>query len=80
MPSATLCVSVARFAAGNSRDAERPAACSHAERGNKSAFLEDLIELDTSFCDLVEQARADIRDGRVSSIESVRERLLRSHD
>jgi antitoxin (DNA-binding transcriptional repressor) of toxin-antitoxin stability system len=47
-------------------------------RPNDPGFLEDLIEHDPSFRDLVEQAREDVRNGRVSSIESVRERLLGS--
>ena len=47
-------------------------------RPNDTGFLEDLIEHDPSFRDLVEQAREDVRNGRVSSIESVRERLLGS--
>jgi hypothetical protein len=47
-------------------------------RSNDPGFLEDLIEHDPSFRDLVEQAREDVRNGRVSSIESVRERLLGS--
>jgi antitoxin (DNA-binding transcriptional repressor) of toxin-antitoxin stability system len=49
-------------------------------RPDDSGFLEDLIERDRSFRELVEQAREDVRNGRVSSIESVRERLLGSRD
>jgi hypothetical protein len=45
-------------------------------RPDDSGFLEQLIEHDPSFRDLVEQARDDVRNGRVSSIESVRERLF----
>jgi hypothetical protein len=45
-----------------------------------SGFLEDLIDHDRSFRDLVEQGRSQVRNGQVSSIESVRERLLGSHD
>jgi antitoxin (DNA-binding transcriptional repressor) of toxin-antitoxin stability system len=47
-------------------------------RRDDSGFLEDLIEQNPSFRDLVERAREDVRSGRVSSIESVRERLLGS--
>jgi antitoxin (DNA-binding transcriptional repressor) of toxin-antitoxin stability system len=47
-------------------------------RPNDSGFLEDLIEHNPSFRDLVEQARTEVQSGRVSSIESVRERLLGS--
>jgi antitoxin (DNA-binding transcriptional repressor) of toxin-antitoxin stability system len=49
-------------------------------RPDDSGFLEDLIEHDSSFRHLVEQGRAEIRSGRVSSIESVRERLLAPED
>jgi hypothetical protein len=49
-------------------------------RPDDSGFLEDLIGHDPSFRDLVERARAVVRSGHVSSIESVRERLLGSHD
>ncbi len=49
-------------------------------RPDDSGFLEDLIEHDPSFRDVVERAREDVRSGRVSSIESVRERLLGSQD
>jgi hypothetical protein len=49
-------------------------------RPDDSGFLEDLIEHDRSFRDLVEQGRSEVRNGQVSSIESVRERLLGSHD
>jgi antitoxin (DNA-binding transcriptional repressor) of toxin-antitoxin stability system len=49
-------------------------------RPDDSGFLEDLIEQNPSFRHLVEQAREDVRSGRVSSIESVRERLLGSQD
>jgi hypothetical protein len=45
-------------------------------RPDDSGFLEELIERNPSFRDLVERAREDVRSGRVSSIESVRERLL----
>jgi hypothetical protein len=47
-------------------------------RPDDSGFLEQLIEHDPSFRDLVEQAREDFRSGRASSIETVRERLLGS--
>src|SRR5262249_47993358 len=49
-------------------------------RPEDSGFLEGLLEHDPSFRDLVEQARAEVRSGRVSSIESLRERLLGSKD
>jgi antitoxin (DNA-binding transcriptional repressor) of toxin-antitoxin stability system len=49
-------------------------------RPDDSEFLEELIAKDPSFRDLVERAREDVRSGRVSSIESVRERLLGSPD
>jgi hypothetical protein len=49
-------------------------------RPDDSGFLERLIAGDPSFGDLVEQAREDVRSGRVCSIESVRERLLGSAD
>ena len=49
-------------------------------RPDDPGFMEDLIEHDPSFRDLVEQAREDVRSGRVSSIETVRERLLGRHD
>ena len=49
-------------------------------RPDDTGFLEHLIEHDPSFRDLVEQAREDVRSGRVSSIEAVRERLLGSED
>jgi antitoxin (DNA-binding transcriptional repressor) of toxin-antitoxin stability system len=49
-------------------------------RPDDSGFLEELIETNPSFRDLVERAREDVRSGRVSSIESVRERLLGSAD
>ncbi len=49
-------------------------------RPDDSGFLEHLIEHDPSFRDLVEQAREQVRSGHVSSIESVRERLLGSRD
>jgi hypothetical protein len=49
-------------------------------RPDDSRFLEDLIEHDPSFRDLVEQGRAEIRGGSVSPIESVRERLLGLED
>ncbi len=47
-------------------------------RPDDSGFLENLIEHDRSFRDLVERAREDVRQGRVSPIESVRKRLLES--
>jgi antitoxin (DNA-binding transcriptional repressor) of toxin-antitoxin stability system len=49
-------------------------------RPDDSGFLEDLIEHDPSFRHLVEQAREEVRNGRVSSIASVRDRLLGSED
>jgi hypothetical protein len=49
-------------------------------RPDDSGFLEDLIEHDRSFRDLVEQGRSEVRNGQVSSIETVRERLLGSDD
>ena len=49
-------------------------------RPDDSGFLEDLIEHDRSFRDLVEQGRAEVRNGQVGSIESIRERLLGSDD
>lgn len=49
-------------------------------RPDESGFLEDLIEHDRSLQGLVEQAHTDVREGRVSSLESVREPLLGSHD
>jgi hypothetical protein len=49
-------------------------------RPDDSGFLENLIEHNVSFPDLVEQARTEVRSGRVSSIESVRLRLLGSRD
>jgi antitoxin (DNA-binding transcriptional repressor) of toxin-antitoxin stability system len=49
-------------------------------RPDDSGFFEHLIEHDPSFRNLVEQAQEDVRSGRVSSIESVRERLLGSGD
>jgi antitoxin (DNA-binding transcriptional repressor) of toxin-antitoxin stability system len=49
-------------------------------RPDDPGFMEDLIEHDPSFRDLVERAREDVRSGRVSSIETVRERLLGSAD
>ncbi len=49
-------------------------------RPDDSGFLEGLIERNPSFRDLVEHAHEDVRSGRVSSIESVRERLLGSQD
>jgi hypothetical protein len=49
-------------------------------RPDDSGFLDHPIAHDPSFRDLVEQAREDVRSGRVSSIESVRERLLGSAD
>ncbi len=49
-------------------------------RPDDTGFLEHLIEHDSSFRDLLEQAREEVRSGRVSSIESVREQLLGSED
>jgi antitoxin (DNA-binding transcriptional repressor) of toxin-antitoxin stability system len=49
-------------------------------RPDDSGFFEDLIERNPAFKDLVEQAREEVRNGRVSSIESIRERLLGSDD
>jgi antitoxin (DNA-binding transcriptional repressor) of toxin-antitoxin stability system len=49
-------------------------------RPDGAGFLEELIEENPSFRELVERAREDVRSGRVSSIESVRERLLGSPD
>jgi hypothetical protein len=48
-------------------------------RPDDSGLLEDLIEHDSSFQGVVEQARDDVRNGRVSSIEAVRARLLDDH-
>jgi len=45
-------------------------------RPDDTGFLERLIDHDPSFRHLMEQAREDVRSGRVASIESVRERLL----
>jgi antitoxin (DNA-binding transcriptional repressor) of toxin-antitoxin stability system len=45
-------------------------------RPDDSGLLEHLIEHDSSFRSMVEQAREEVRDGRVSSIEAVRARLL----
>ncbi len=41
-------------------------------RPDDSGLLEHLIEHDSSFRSIVEQAREDVREGRVSSIEAVR--------
>jgi hypothetical protein len=49
-------------------------------RPDDSGLLENLMEHDSSVRDLVEERREEVRSGRVSSIESVRERLLRSED
>jgi antitoxin (DNA-binding transcriptional repressor) of toxin-antitoxin stability system len=49
-------------------------------RPDDSRLLEDLIEHDSSFRGIVERAREDVRNGRVSSIEAVRTRLLGTHD
>jgi antitoxin (DNA-binding transcriptional repressor) of toxin-antitoxin stability system len=49
-------------------------------RPDDSRLLEDLIEHDSSFRDIVERAREDVRNGRVSSIEAVRARVLGTHD
>jgi hypothetical protein len=49
-------------------------------RLDDSGFLEELIEHDPSFQDLMEKSREEVRSGHVSSIELVRERLLGSHD
>jgi prevent-host-death family protein len=48
-------------------------------RPDDSGLLEDLIEHNSSFRAMVEQARDDVRNGRVSSIEAVRARLLDDH-
>jgi hypothetical protein len=48
-------------------------------RPDDSGLLEDLIEHDSSFQGVVEQARDDVRNGRVSSTEAVRARLLDDH-
>jgi hypothetical protein len=49
-------------------------------RPDDAGFLENLMEHDPSFRDLVEERREEVRSGRVSSLESVRERLLGSED
>jgi hypothetical protein len=49
-------------------------------RPDDRGFMDDPIEHDPSFRDLVEERREEVRSGRVSSIESVRERLLGSGD
>jgi antitoxin (DNA-binding transcriptional repressor) of toxin-antitoxin stability system len=49
-------------------------------RPDDSRLLEDLLEHDSSFKDMVERAREDVRSGRVSSIEAVRARLLGTPD
>jgi hypothetical protein len=49
-------------------------------RSDDSGFLDDLIEHNPSFRDLVEERQEEVRSGRVSSIESVRARLLGSGD
>ena len=49
-------------------------------RPDDPGFLDDLLEHDPSFRDLVEERRREVQSGRVSSIESVRERLLGSED
>jgi len=45
-------------------------------RSEDSGLLEHLIEHDASFRTMIEQAREDVREGRCSSIEAVRARLL----
>jgi hypothetical protein len=50
-----------------------PVACRGRNRGARPSLL---IERDPSFRHLVEQAREEVRSGRVCSIESVRESLL----
>jgi antitoxin (DNA-binding transcriptional repressor) of toxin-antitoxin stability system len=49
-------------------------------RADDSGFLEDLLEHNPALRNLVEQGREQVQSGRVSSIESVRERLLRPED
>jgi hypothetical protein len=49
-------------------------------RPDDSGFLEDLIDHNSSFRDLLEERREEVQSGRVSSIEAVRERLLGSED
>jgi hypothetical protein len=49
-------------------------------RPDESRLLEDLIEHNSSFSGMVQQAREDVRNGRVSSIEAVRARLLGTRD
>ncbi len=49
-------------------------------RPDDSAFLDDLVEHNPSFRDLVEERREEVRSDRVSSIESIRARLLGSRD
>jgi hypothetical protein len=49
-------------------------------RPDESGLLEDLIKHDSSFKAVVEHAREDVRNGRVSSIEDVRARLLGTHN
>jgi hypothetical protein len=48
-------------------------------RPDDSGLSEDLIEHDSSFQGVVEQARVDVQNGRVSSIEAVRARRLDDH-
>jgi len=49
-------------------------------RPDEPGFLDDLIEYNASFRDLIEERQEEVRSGRVSSIESVRARLLGSED
>ena len=49
-------------------------------RPDDLGFLDDLIEHDPSFREPLEERRREVQSGRVSSIESVRERLLGSED
>jgi hypothetical protein len=48
-------------------------------RPDDSGLSEDLIEHDSSFQGVVEQAREDVRSGYFSSIEAVRARLWDGH-
>jgi antitoxin (DNA-binding transcriptional repressor) of toxin-antitoxin stability system len=49
-------------------------------RPDDTRSLEDLMEHDPSFRNLIEERREEVRSGRVSSIEAVRQRLLGSED
>jgi hypothetical protein len=49
-------------------------------RPDDTGFFDRLIEEDPSFRKLLEERREEVRKGRVSSIESARERLLGSED